>query len=321
MLRRIGFDFLVRRPCHPYALRLLVTRAIYAGDERRRETRAAIGCEVSYRSGLRRRTATLADLSRRGCRLLSAQPLAIGTRITVQLPPELTGARRGLWLRAKVVRAHESNESPGHPHVLGLLFESLKSSQALALASAVKGRARGPMVLADDAPTIPAKQPKSSAAANPEPLPPPSREPAESSRPATTPPAPRTAPPPAASAAIPLSGAASPEERRKEPRALYTGEVVHLDGEAQSVLVGRDISPTGMRIEPNPALEPGASLRLAVYASAREQPFMVRARVLRNDGPDGVAIAFDNPAAAVAKRIEVLESEAPPAPAEDPDQP
>ncbi|MDH3687585.1 MAG: hypothetical protein OEP95_15235, partial [Myxococcales bacterium] len=26
MLRRIGFDFLVRRPCHPYALRLLVTR-------------------------------------------------------------------------------------------------------------------------------------------------------------------------------------------------------------------------------------------------------------------------------------------------------
>ena len=109
-------------------------------------------------------------------------------------------------------------------------------------------------------------------------------------------------------------------------------------------------SPTGMRVEPNPDLEPGASLRLAVYASAREQPFMVRAHVIRNDGPDGVGIAFDNPAAAVAERIErmvaalpsveplqggesdalgavvgqVLESEAPPAPrasADDVDQP
>ncbi|MGI9432434.1 MAG: PilZ domain-containing protein [Myxococcota bacterium] len=354
MLRRIGFDFLVRRPCHPYALRLLVTRAIYAGDERRRETRSAIGCEVSYRSGLRRRTATLADLSRRGCRLLSAQPLAIGTRITVQLPAELTGTRRGLWLRAKVVREHESDENPGQRHVLGLLFESLKSAQALAIAAAVKGRARGPMVLPEDMPTAPAKRPEGSGAANPEPErpPPPLPEVTEPSRAraAHTPLAPEVAPPPPASAAIPLSGAATPEDRRKEPRALYTGEVVHLDGEAQSVLVGRDISPTGMRIEPNPTLEPGASLRLAVYASARDQPFMVRARVLRNDGPDGVAIVFDNPAAAVAERIErmvaalpaveplqggesdalgavvgqVLETEAPPAPltpADDIDQP
>jgi len=349
MLRRIGFDFLVRRPCHPYALRLLVTRAIYAGDERRRETRAAVGCEVSYRSGLRRRTATLADLSRRGCRLLSAQPLAIGTRITVQLPAELAGTRRGCWLRAKVVRAHESNESPGHRHVLGLLFESLKSNQARALAGAVKDRASGPMVLAAGAPTAPAKQPEGPRAANPAPARPatPTREVSEASRPAETRAVPEVAPPPPASAAIPLAGPASAEDRRKEPRAHYTGEVVHLDGEAQSVLVGRDISSTGMRVDPNSNLEPGASLRLAVYASARDQPFMVRATVLRNDGPDGVALSFDSPAPAVADRIErmvaalpaveplqggesdalgavvgqVLESEAPPAPPEDTDQP
>ena len=29
MLRRIGFDLLVRRPVHPYALKLLLARALY----------------------------------------------------------------------------------------------------------------------------------------------------------------------------------------------------------------------------------------------------------------------------------------------------
>lgn len=276
MLRRIGFDFLIRRPCHPYALRLLVTRAIYAGDERRRETRAAVGWEVSFRTGLRRRTATLADLSRRGCRLLSTQPLAVGTRITVQLPAELVNTRRGVWLRAKVVRTHEESDGLGARHVVGISFEKLKPSHARAIADAVKARAAGPMVLADEV-----VRPRASRTAAPTPAP--AAAPVDSS---------------------PLAAPGIVENRRKERRALYTGEVIHLDGEAQSVLVGRDISATGMRVEPNSALQPGASLRLALYTSAREQPFMVRARVLRNDGSDGVAIAFDNPNEAVTTRIE-----------------
>ena len=73
MLRRIGFDLLVRRPFHPYALRLLFLRALYSGDERRRETRAPIGAEITFRQGLRKRNAILADLSPKGCRLLSAR--------------------------------------------------------------------------------------------------------------------------------------------------------------------------------------------------------------------------------------------------------
>ena len=291
MLRRIGFDFLVRRPCHPYALRLLVTRAIYAGDERRRETRTAIGCEVSFRAGLRRRTATLADLSRRGCRLLSAQPLPLGTRITLQLPPELTGTRRGVWLRAKVVRLHEDDESSGR-HEVGLLFEKLKAAHARVVADAIKARSTGPMTLPGAvAPHAAAPRANGTAVAAERAIPSPVHE---ADEPASTPSAPE----------LPLAAPATLEERRKERRAKYTGEVVQLDGAAQSILVGRDISPTGMRVEPNDELEPGASLRLAVYSSAREQPFMVRARVLRNDGPDGVALAFDNPAQAVAERIE-----------------
>jgi len=307
MLRRIGFDFLIRRPCHPYALRLLVTRAIYAGDERRRETRAAVGCEVSFRSGLRRRTATLADLSRRGCRLLATQPLPVGTRISIQLPAELVNSRRGVWLRAKVVRAHEDGEGPGGRHVVGVSFEKLKPGHMRAIADAVKARAAGPMVLANE---MEAPQAPGSVATAPPETPPecgPTRAdplPVRRQAPHVSRPAAQSEGPESSETAPPLAGPGLVEDRRKKRRSMYTGEVVHLDGEAQSVLVGRDISATGMRVEPNPALHPGDSLRLAVYISARDQPFMVRARVMRNDGPDGVAIEFDNPPEAVAAKIE-----------------
>jgi len=304
MLRRIGFDFLIRRPCHPYALRLLVTRAIYAGDERRRETRAAVGCEVSFRSGLRRRTATLADLSRRGCRLLSDQPLPLGSRITVQLPPQLVNTRRGIWLRAKVVRTHEEGDGRDTRHVLGVLFEKMKASHAGVIAAAVKNSAAGPMVLPD--PVDSPRASRSTASAPEAPPQKPSQKPPECAPTLESPPLMDRHEPPVSPSAPPLRAGPGlfDEDRRKDRRALYTGEVVQLDGEAQSVLVGRDISAVGMRVEPNPALQPGASLRLAVYISARDQPFMVRARVLRNDGPDGVALAFDNPPEAVAARIE-----------------
>ena len=71
MLKRIGFDLLIRRPVHPYALRLVLLRALYSGSERRNDQRLPIGCPVSFRSGFRRKTATLADLSLRGARLLA----------------------------------------------------------------------------------------------------------------------------------------------------------------------------------------------------------------------------------------------------------
>ena len=52
MLRRIGFDLLIRRPVHPYALRLVILRALYLGEERRRERRVPVGYEISYRLSL-----------------------------------------------------------------------------------------------------------------------------------------------------------------------------------------------------------------------------------------------------------------------------
>lgn len=90
-LRKLGFAYLVRRPVHPVALRLLVLRALYLGDERRDDARVPVGVDVSLRAGLRRRDALLADLSRGGCRLVTDRALPAGARITLHLPRELVG--------------------------------------------------------------------------------------------------------------------------------------------------------------------------------------------------------------------------------------
>ncbi len=85
-LRATGFDFLVRRPIDPGALRLLFVRLLYQGPERRRSERYPSGREVSYRIGSRARHAVLGDLSESGCRLLRAVPARAGQRVTVDVP-------------------------------------------------------------------------------------------------------------------------------------------------------------------------------------------------------------------------------------------
>ena len=123
MLRRIGFDLLVRRPVHPYALRLVLLRALYSGSERRQKPRFPIGYSVSFRAGFRRKKAVLADLSMRGARLLLDQPLALGSRITLQLERELAGGK-ALSLRGKIVRVSDTPEEDGQ-YVAGLQFEKV----------------------------------------------------------------------------------------------------------------------------------------------------------------------------------------------------
>lgn len=90
-LRKLGFAYLVRRPVHPVALRLLVLRAFYLGDERRGDARVPVGVDVTLRTGLRRRDALLADLSRGGCRLVTDRALPAGAKITLHLSRELLG--------------------------------------------------------------------------------------------------------------------------------------------------------------------------------------------------------------------------------------
>jgi hypothetical protein len=65
-----------------------------------------------------------------------------------------------------------------------------------------------------------------------------------------------------------------------------------LDEEAAHVLMGRDLSRGGMRVDPNPLLALGMNLRLAVHAETREAPLILNAMVVRDDGEQGLVLRF-----------------------------
>ena len=51
-LQKAGFDFLIREPVHPTALRVLVQRALFRGRNTRRAPRVACGHRVTLPDGL-----------------------------------------------------------------------------------------------------------------------------------------------------------------------------------------------------------------------------------------------------------------------------
>jgi hypothetical protein len=275
MLRRIGFDLLIRRPVHPYALRLLILRALYSGTERRREHRVPVGYEISYRNGVRRRKATLVELTSRGCRLLSEHPIKVGSRLTLDIASEITGSR-SMQLRAKVIRSGPAgHDADRQQQAVALCFERLSAGNRRQLGEVLKRRASGTPVL-----------PKGMARATG----------AVTTAQATA----------LGGESTPIAAAGSIEDRRKNPRAAFEHSVRALDEEAELVLMGRDLSVSGMRLEPQSQLEVGAKLRLAIYGEPTEEPFVVRARVVRNDGDDGVGLRFEQVASGVGARLESL---------------
>jgi hypothetical protein len=112
--------------------------------------------------------------------------------------------------------------------------------------------------------------------------------------------------------AEPEESAASPSERRRHRRGSYPRRVQVLEDEASRVLMGRDLSVSGMRIDPHPGLEVGTDLQLAVYAGMREEPFLLRAKVVRGGLEGAVALRFENVSEAAAQRLEALVAALPP---------
>jgi hypothetical protein len=334
MLRRVGFDLLLRRPIHPVALRLVMLRALYAGEEKRREERVTVGVEVQFRSGFWKKKALLADLSQRGCRVLAEQPLAAGTRISLPLPKEISAT--GLTLPCKVVRVGAKPEADGR-YEMGLAFENLAKDKLAEVRALLKQlseaagmeearvlglktpqRVGGAAAATTKAPVAaaPAAVPASAA---------PATDPAASGKPAAkegprklpglapqqrpkviaVPPKGHDAPPaPAVESAAPAPSSDA-AERRKQPRAAFAQRVARLDDEADSVLLGRDLSIGGMRIEYHENLQIGDLLELAIYASPREEPVVVKARVAHDAG-DGLGLAFEGLSESAGARIEAM---------------
>jgi hypothetical protein len=260
MLRRLGFQLLIRRPVNPYALRLLLLRALYSGEERRREDRVPIGAPVVFRAGFRRRAGTVAELSRRGGRLLTDLPPVAGSRITLQL--DVPDSNRALTLRARVMRISERPVEGGQ-YTVAFAFEERERSADLE--RLLRHYKSGPARLDVEGEA---------------------REASDGAR-------------------LPLAAAASDADRRKHERVVFRREVIGLSEEAATVLMGRDLSIGGMRVDGKPNIEVGSRLRLAVFGAPREEPILVRAVVTRaEDGAYG--LQFVDVGADAAARLEHL---------------
>ena len=298
-LRQLGFAFLVRRPVHAVALRLLLQHALYRGQERRAAPRVPLGHPVAVKVGMRRRDALLADLSENGCRVLASWTAAEGARVTVQVPSELCG-EEGFVLPGRVVRCTPDRSSPGDAtHAVAIQFAELTDAARALLANALEAHRfdrSGAPTGAPDAAWVPTPQPGDDAAPRL---------------------VRRVAPRPLAEPAKPKHGAGAPpraRDRRRDPRRRCGERVIaaSADGSLHRILIGRDLSCGGMRIDPQLDFAVGTRLRVALYDATREAPVVVDAVVVRDDGPGGAALRFAELAADARARLEQLVAGLPP---------
>ena len=352
VLRRLGFVYLVRRPVHPTALRLLILRALYRGDERRSDARVPVGFDISLRSGMRRRDALLVDLSRGGCRLIADRALPAGAKLTLHLPGELLGdgdlTVPGQILRCErdaqaladggfriAVRFHDLRDATRESLERFLARRDVRLGPALEPEVQSLRPDAGPLADAPNAApepparaeTAPLASDVSESTPNPESIRPRAPErPAPAGDPAVTQPIGAPAPPPQrvaqnadapsrlGAALISRSGRRGPpRERRRKPRGVYGRRVIAEAAAAMHrMLLGRDLATGGMRVDAHPDLKVGARLRLALYDPTREAPLVVDAVVARDDGARGLGLQFLGVAPEIAARLEQLVATLPP---------
>ena len=312
LLRRSGIDLIVCRPVHPAALRGLLLHALYRGPERR-SRRVAVGAPVRFRAGLRRRSAVLADLSARGCLLITRDPVRLGARLTVYLP-DVRSPGRSFAVRGRVVRAVQAASDEPGGEGFAVAFDQVTRNAALQLKEAVAAHLEGPALLAEGKVAAPeAASPCAASASDPAlaAAPPEGTSYKSGSVTREVVRAPQSfALGGATCIASPVDAPAGSERRREPRRAFHGRRVVALGEEAARVLIGRDLSTGGMRVEPTQTLRLGQRFRIALHVSAGETPLVVHAEVARDDGLAGFVLRFNDLTAAseryLAKMIDSL---------------
>ena len=256
-LQKAGFDFLIREPVHPAALRVLLQRALFRGSDSRRVPRVAFGYPVRYRTGLWSRTGTLVDLSPRGCRLLARSQLKEKTAVRIEIPKELAGGKP-LVLPGHAVRVTpaEREGGLGDEWAVGIKFGALGKRAVVRLGEVLADRVIGPAALNVAVPFTPVE-----------------------SRPVEATPSPR--------------GVAPPRRKRSSPRVRYEKAVTALAGAETQMILCLDLSVGGMKIERVEGLAVGSKLNLAIQLHPPREPVLVEATVVRDDGDNGLALSFD----------------------------
>jgi len=266
-LDRARPDFVVTRPFHAAALRLLILHALYVGPERRSAARVALTLAIRFRAGVFSRAATLVELSRGGCRLIAERVPAPGEAATVVLPRELTGGDP-LSLSGRIVGADPAGGFEPGEQACSVAFEMLDTEKRRSL-RAIMGR------LASGGTTLPLRAGALAEA-----------KPAGKKKAAAEP-----------------KTASKGRERRRAPRSAYARPVLASSGGTARVLIGRDLSSGGMRVAPDPELLVGDELKLVIYGPAGAAPLLLRSVVSRDDGVDGFVLRFEGVAPEAAAEL------------------
>ena len=297
-LRNMGFSTLVRLPADDQVWRLLVLRALYQGDERRRETRLPVGAQISLTqqdeavpATQPARPALLADISNRGCHVVADVPFALEARLSFTLSPEATGSE-AVELNGSIVRT-----GPWDAHTDTLRFSAavafdpdMPDASRVVLARMLNARISGPKSLAPqlsrelslpicDSPVLPGLKLDN-----------------------------ETDPAIATQFEVELSTTSAqefdPDNQRKNRRVDYQQRIEAATSNNEMILLGRDLSSGGMRVERFAGAKLGAHLELALYGLADSTPLVLDAEVVRDDGERGIALRFSSLPRGAAAELE-----------------
>jgi hypothetical protein len=300
MLRRMGFHLLVRLPCESSIWRLLIRRALYQGDERRSDPRVTMAAPVSLTheeptADRGPEDGMLVDISNRGCRLVAEAPFSLDASVSIDLPESATGDT-GLTLCGTVARIGEEREGARARHTASVIFDDdMDEAVRVRLGNVINRWSMGPPSMTDAhdglGPPLPACESRAIPGLTLDDETDPSIRVGE-----------RVALHWAESGRVtPLAN-----DRRQHVRGAFAGTVVATSGDTRKVLMGRDLSAGGMRIERLPGIALDDRFRLALYGPSPLEPFEVSARVIRDDGEEGLALAFEAVDPAVAEALEKL---------------
>jgi hypothetical protein len=108
------------------------------------------------------------------------------------------------------------------------------------------------------------------------------------------------------------------DERLDGPRKSFTRRVPAAGAGITHMLIGCDLSPGGMRVRPEPDLELGDELKLAVYGRPGQPAIMLKAVVARDEGEDGLVLRFHDVPGSIAARLDQIVADLPELPGESP---
>jgi hypothetical protein len=276
VLERSGCDLVMPLPLNMHAFRLLLSYALYEGPEKRRSRRVMLSSPLKIKRGLLWNNATLISLSLRGCGLITDTQLRMGREQELKLPGTLT-QRGEVRLNGRVLSSRPAAEGGFET---AMAFRLLDPQDRRTLSGILDDHGGGAALLPRTAPL--------------------DSEPAIALNPNGE----------------PGAGEAGGEDvgtddRRDAVRKSFNRRVLAAGSGTSHVLIGRDLSSGGMRVRPDPDLEMGDVLKLAVHGNPGQPAIMVKARVMRDDGKDGVVLRFEELPASIARRLEEMVAKLP----------